>query len=228
MPNGWQKSAQKGDTPITTSNSYLNNSSNTAQQKVKNMQTISQVTETLLNGINANPRQSQGELVNRNGSQPQSRSSQTTQQQGAGQEESDVKQFTLALGQACIALKQYGKTPAELLALRDMFLTVLGDIAVRELTKALFIHLNRSDDIPTPKQLREIIYPPPPKVDWALYAELKKRLREGNVYVSRDEKQYLCDCEATGVDRMKGEMENYQNAKNQIQSNGNMLITQDF
>lgn len=132
----------------------------------------------------------------------------------------------MALSQACIALKQYGKSPAELRSMRDMFLAVLADIPVRELTKALFIHLNKSDDIPTPKQLREIIYPPPPKIDWALYIELKKRLREGNVYVSSDEKQYLRDCETTGVDRMRGETQNYQNAQRQLERN--TMLVEDF
>lgn len=74
--------------------------------------------------------------------------------------------------------------------MRDMFLAVLPDISVSDLTKALFIHLRQSDDIPTPKQLMEIIDPPEEPLSATLYIELKKKIREGYFPLS-DEKQFM-------------------------------------
>ena len=135
----------------------------------------------------------------------------------AGRTESDIAQFTAALSQACVALKQYGKTPAELRAMRDMFLTVLSDIPAQALTKALFIHLNSSDEIPTPRQLRDIVHPPKPvwKPDWAVYVSLKKRIYDGYFPLS-DERQFLRDCENYALSKRGDEAAEYEKAKQQV------------
>lgn len=125
----------------------------------------------------------------------------------------------MALSQACIALKQYGKTAKELLALRDMFLTVMGDIPIRSITKALFVHLNTSDEIPTPRQLREIIHPPEPvwKPDWPAYIALRKRINEG-YFPLTDEREYLRDCDNYSYEKRGKDMENYNDACAQVQT----------
>lgn len=155
--------------------------------------------------------------VNPNGNSLPSRSLPKIEPQAAGRTESDIDQFTQALWQACIALKQYGKSPAELKAMRDMFLAVLSDIPAAALTKALFIHLNTSDEIPTPKQLREILYPPKPewKPDWPVYIALKKKIHEGYFPLS-DEKQFLRDCENYATEKRGNELEQYERVKDEV------------
>ena len=116
-----------------------------------------------------------------------------------------------------MALKQYGKSPAELRALRDMFLTVLDDIPAATLTKALFVHLNTSDEIPTPRQLREIVHPPKPvwKPDWAVYVALKKKIHDGYFPLS-DERQFLRECEDYAMNKRGDDLAEYEQAKLQV------------
>jgi hypothetical protein len=115
-----------------------------------------------------------------------------------------VEQFTIALSQACILLKQYGKSPAELKTLRDGFLQFLSDIPVEEITRALGKHVNTSNEIPTPRELRDIVQPPKPqfKPDWAYYVALRKKISDG-YFPYRDEKAYLERCEGLALERMK-------------------------
>jgi hypothetical protein len=154
---------------------------------------------------------------NQNGSPQQSKLLPKIEKQEDGRTENDVAQFTAALGQACIALRQYGKSPSELKAMRDMFLTALSDIPVTSLTKALFIHLNKSDEIPTPRQLRDIVYPSKPvwKPDWAVYISLKKRIHEGYFPLS-DERLFLRDCESYAINKRGDDMTEYDKAKLEV------------
>lgn len=133
------------------------------------------------------------------------------------------------MSQACIALKQYGKSPAELKALRDMFLTVLADIPAAQLTKALFIHLNVSDEIPTPRELREIVHPPKPewKPDWPAYVALKKRIHEGYFPLSV-ERKFLRDCEVFAVEKKGKQEELYNQAKLDIGSHIRLIEQGDY
>ncbi len=102
--------------------------------------------------------------------------------------------------------------------MRDMFLTVLSDIPAATLTKALFIHLNTSDEIPTPRQLRDIVHPQKPvwKPDWAVYVSLKKRIYDGYFPLS-DEKQFLRDCENYAMNKRGEEMAEFEQAKLQVE-----------
>ena len=117
----------------------------------------------------------------------------------------------------CALQKQYGKTEKELEILVEGFSRVLRRRPIQAIIDAIETYSLTNAGIPAPADIENIINPPPPKIDWALYIELKKRLREGNVYVDQDEKQFLRDCEAVGVDRMRGETQNYQNAQLDLQ-----------
>lgn len=100
-------------------------------------------------------------------------------------------------------LKQYGKTPAELRVLRDGFLFFLAEFTVAEIMEALLQHVNQSDEIPTPRQIREIINPTPEewKPDWPAYIALKKRIQNEGYYVFGQQKEFLRRCEDYAIRR---------------------------
>lgn len=77
--------------------------------------------------------------------------------------------------------------------------------------------------IPAPADIENTINPPPPKIDWPLYIELKKRLREGNVYVDQDERAFVRNCEDLAMVRQRGEMASYQDAQRQLESHQAVL-----
>ncbi len=120
------------------------------------------------------------------------------------------------LASVCALQQQYGKTAAELETLVEGFSWVLGDYPIQTIINAIGVHIRKSATIPTPADIENIINPPLPKIDWALYIELKKRLREGRVYVDQDEKLFIRECESIGVNRLRGEMENYNQAQNEL------------
>lgn len=102
--------------------------------------------------------------------------------------------------------------------MRNMFLAVLADIPICDITKALFIHLNRSEEIPTPRQLREIIHPAKPvwKPDWAAYVALKKKVYDG-YYPLADERKFLKDCDEYAFNKRDDQQEEYDQALLQIE-----------
>jgi hypothetical protein len=163
------------------------------------MQTISQLTETLLNGTHASRKQEQPlsapqKSASPAGNPPPSKSSPKTEQPH------ELEQFTLALSQACVLLKQYGKAPAELRTLRDGYLAFLPDIPIAKLTEALRVHVTQNDEIPTPRQLKEIISPTPKpwKPDWPVYIALKEKIADG-YFPYQDERDYLYRCERHAI-----------------------------
>lgn len=130
----------------------------------------------------------------------------------------DQQDLAILLTQCYDALKVYGKEPEQLDNLIKMFILVLGDYIYSDIKNAFKVYLKTNTSMPTPADIVNIIEPPPPKIDWALYIEFKKRLREGVVYVSSEEKEFLRMCERIGVDRMRGETENYANAQRELES----------
>lgn len=117
-------------------------------------------------------------------------------------------------------LKEYGKQGMDFDVIVQGFLLFFErkGYSMDIILDALFRHLDRSKEIPTPMDIENIINPPPPQVDWPLYIELKKRLREGNVYVDQDEKRFIRNCEDLAILRQRGEMENYNLAQRQLES----------
>jgi hypothetical protein len=122
---------------------------------------------------------------------------------------------------------QYGKTAAELETLVEGYCWVLGRYPIQTIIDAIGTFIRTSRDIPKPADIEAVINPPPPKIDWPLYIELKKRLREGNVYVDRDEKQFVRNCEDLAIIRQRGEMASYNDAQRQLESHQRQLLTHD-
>lgn len=169
-------------------------------------------------GLKLEQPKSLGEIISR----PQSgkpRPQESSIKSNAVRYSKDEKaRFTVTLMQVFQMLKEYGKQGQDFDVIVQGFLVYLElkGYSMDAVINALFTHLDRSKEIPTPMDIANIINPPPPKIDWPLYIELKKRLREGNVYVDRDEKQFLRNCEDLAILRQRGEMENYNDAQRQL------------
>lgn len=128
------------------------------------------------------------------------------------------------LARICALQQQYGKTEAELETLVEGFCWALSDYPMQTIIEAIAKHIRKTPTIPTPADIENIINPPPPKIDWPLYIEIKKRLREGNVYVDSDEKQFIRNCEDLAIIRQRGEMENYTDAKAKLDKFNQVLM----
>lgn len=123
-----------------------------------------------------------------------------------------IANFTEALSQACIVLKQYGKTPDELRILRDGLLMFLDDFDVDDIMAALKVYVKRNNDIPTPKDLRDILVPPPAKPNWPTYVALRKKIKD-DIYVTEEQREYIRYCDNWAINYALGEKEDYMEAK---------------
>jgi hypothetical protein len=141
----------------------------------------------------------------------------------------DKARFTVTIMQVFQMLKEYGKQGQDFDVIVQGFLLFFErkGYPMDRIIDALFIHLDRSKEIPTPMDIENIINPPPPKIDWPLYIELKKRLREGNVYVDQDERQFIRNCEDLAIIRQRGEMASYQEAQRQLQAHQQTMLSYD-
>jgi len=138
---------------------------------------------------------------------------------------SDKERLTITLARVCALQGQYGKTAAELETLVEGYCWVLGGYPIQSIIEAIGKFIRTSRDIPKPADIEAVINPPPPRIDWPLYIELKKRLREGNVYVDRDEKQFVRNCEDLAIIRQRGEMASYNDAQRQLETHQRQLLT---
>lgn len=194
------------------------------------MQTIEQAMEQVeALGFTTEQPRTLGQLISHLPSgrpQPQESSTRST---GARYSKEEKAQFTVALMQVFQMLKEYGKQGQDFDVIVQGFLAYLErkGYVMQTVIDALFTHLDRSKEIPTPMDVENVINPPPPKIDWPLYIELKKRLREGNVYVDQDEKQFIRNCEDLAIIRQRGEMESYNDAQRQLTSHSRMMIEHD-
>ncbi len=162
-----------------------------------------------------------------NGKSPESESCEKSKAVKYSIEEK--KQFAITLMQVFQMLKEYGKQGQDFDVIVQGFLQYFErkEYTMQQILDALFTHLDKSQETPTPKDIENIINPPIPKIDWPLYIELKKRLREGNVYVSSDEKAFLRNCEDLGVLRQQKEMAGFNDAQRQLEQHKALMLEND-
>lgn len=103
---------------------------------------------------------------------------------------------------------------------------VLSHRSMGEIIGAIHKYCATHADIPAPADIENIINPPPPKIDWALYVSLKQKLRD-NIFVTESEKQFLRKCETIGVARLNGEADNYQAAQAKLEASKSYSL-EDF
>jgi hypothetical protein len=128
----------------------------------------------------------------------------------------DKNQLARVLAVVSATQNQFGKTPAEFEMQVEGLSKILSHRPMGQIIGAIEKFVLTNSHIPTPADIEKIIEPPLPKIDWPLYIELKKQLREGNVYVDRDEKQFCRNCEDLAILKQRGELENFNDAQRQL------------
>lgn len=136
----------------------------------------------------------------------------------------DKARLVETLSIVCALQQQYGKTERELMLIVEGFSRVLRHRTMNQIIDAIEKYTAKNPNIPAPADVENIINPPPPKIDWPLYIELKKKLREGNVYVDRDEKQFIRNCEDIAILKQRNEMQNYSEAQKSIENHFGKLV----
>lgn len=91
------------------------------------------------------------------------------------------------------SLKTYGKTFEQLDSIVKLFEFALSSYEMERIEKAFLRHVERSADMPTPSDIIKLLDPSknPRKLDSSVFAEIKRKMKEGNVYVSEQEKAYV-------------------------------------
>lgn len=128
----------------------------------------------------------------------------------------DKARLSQALSRICALQHQYGKTEAELETLVEGFCWALSMYTMDVILGGIKQFVLKKSDIPAPADIEAILNPPLPKPDWPLYIELKKRLREGNVYVTEEEKRFVRNCEDMAILRQHGELQNFHTARAEL------------
>jgi len=132
-------------------------------------------------------------------------------------------QLTTLLAQCFLMQKGYGEKAEDALTRDAGFQWILGDYDIEQVKAAFLKYVKTHSDMPAPADIINIINPPPPKIDWPLYIELKKRLRQSNVYVDQDERAFVRNCENLAILRQKNEMQNYADAQRQLEGHFSQL-----
>lgn len=160
------------------------------------------------------------ESVLQNGKSPEQESLKKSSGEKFNYTIEDKRNFTIALVRIFQMLNEYGKQGQDFDVIVEGFLFYLArkKYPMKQVIEALFVHLEKSNSIPKPADIENIINPPPPKIDWPYYISLKKKIRDGNYYLDRDEKQFLRNCEDLAILRQRGEMQNYGDAQRQLES----------
>jgi len=126
-------------------------------------------------------------------------------------------QLTELLTQCFDALKVYGKEPEQVVNLIKVFVMVLGDYTFEQVHAAFRTYLKQSNELPAPSDIVKIIEPPPPVYSSAMYVQIKKNLREGNVFVTDEEKAYVRAYEKQELAKVRGGTERYRDAQSQLE-----------
>lgn len=135
----------------------------------------------------------------------------------------DKNKLAATLAMVCALQQQYGKTQAELEILVEGFSRVLKHYPMDLIIDAIERYTLKSPNIPAPADIENIINPPPPKIDWPLYTELKKKIRQGNYYLDPDERKFIRNCEDLAILKQRNEMGSYQEAQKQIENSTKQL-----
>lgn len=134
------------------------------------------------------------------------------------------KRLSNLLAMCYDSLNLFGKEPEQLVATTRLFHMILADYSIEVVEDAFKKYMKIHTNMPAPADIVNIIEPPAPKIEWPVYIELKRRIREGRSYVTPEEKEFIRNCEDLAITRQKGEMEEYQKAQKQLSAPNTQLI----
>lgn len=133
------------------------------------------------------------------GKVPQTRSGRAALERTPREEEL----LLVAISKACALQKQYGKTAAELETLLDGYLWILDDIPTTDILMGMKQYISENNDIPTPADIRAVLFPKQPALCPELYKNYQRRVREGQ-YLLKDERDYCRAFEQQEHSKLKG------------------------
>lgn len=109
----------------------------------------------------------------------------------------------------------------------EMFKLVLGEYSYRQIRDGFVQYLKRNPDMPAPSDICNIIDPEPEPLSGAVYIQIKKQLRDGNVFVSDRERAYCEAYEKQEMNKVRGGSVELRNAQAQIQAHSVKLLSSD-
>lgn len=128
---------------------------------------------------------------------------------------SDKQRLALALSRVCALQRQYGKTDAELETLVEGFCWVLGDYSMGLILAGIAEFVKRSNEIPTPADIANLVDPPTPPLSAAVYVAYQKKAKEGAFLLS-DERAYCRAYEAQETEKTRGGSREFREAQREI------------
>lgn len=130
---------------------------------------------------------------------------------------SDKKRLSQCLAQVCALQRQFGKTEGELETLVEGICWAIPDHPMDAVLDAIKVYIRNHSDIPAPNDLLDILDPPPPVYTAAMYIQIKKNLRAGNVFVDDDEKAYCRAYEKQEMAKVHGGSQEYRDAQRALE-----------
>jgi hypothetical protein len=162
------------------------------------MKTMSQVTETLLNGIDANrePQIQQEVTISINAPLKPQQEGITEQKTPISEDLQGKKKLTRLVTACYEGLNIYGKSPEQLEAIIMLMQMTLKRFPYEIIKSAFEIYLEKGSVMPTPADIIKTIEPPQKEQVWcgATYIQLCKRKRE-NQFMLDAELKYIKDFE---------------------------------
>ena len=102
-----------------------------------------------------------------------------------------------------------------------MFQLVLGGYPFAAVREAFIGHVQRKSDLPTPSDIVNLIDPPPAPLSQAVYIDIRKRAREVNQYITREEKAYVRAFEEQEMAKVRGGSGEYRDATREVEAASN-------
>lgn len=140
---------------------------------------------------------------NQDGSQKPNDWTQSTAHRTVEFSGADKGALAKTLGVVCALQRQYGKTEAELEALVEGFCWALAGYPMGAILTAIQLHVKKSNNIPTPADIEEILNPKPKELSAAMYVAIKKRAAQGE-YIYGSERDYLIAFEGQEMAKARG------------------------
>lgn len=98
-------------------------------------------------------------------------------------------ELTALLTHTYIIQKKYGEQADHVKIRDDAFQKKLGRFCIDDVHQAFEIYTSRRNDIPSPADIINILEPPPPIFDKAMFVAIKQK-GKWNMYVTPDEREY--------------------------------------
>lgn len=132
-------------------------------------------------------------------------------------------QLTELVSQCFNSLNTYGKSPEQLPDIIKMFVLVLQEYNIQTIQRAFAQYLRQSSAMPTPADIVNIIEPPQEELSAAVYVTIRKKIIDGNVYVTNAEKEYVHAFENQELKKVRGGSLELRDAQGEVERYRNRL-----